>query len=289
MNSLGVNLHQAQRQLDEKIKSHNQICQPSDSLVFDAYNGELDLDLFCKTVNLQKQTDSIFNRLKNNILLEKLQQLVELKESFNHTFISNLCHSIHHAINDGKRQIDLLNNELQNHQFGDDRETFRFDYDWVSEFKDYASFFEEVIKNPELSDGKNLFEVKLNKKSQAVRERLMSMLLDEDSDKALRELARIADYRNYRHYEIYKNVVGKPPIALSEYGTGSGGQLETPAYIIRAAAITSAFRFSEGVCHLRTVLVDEAFSKMDETRSREVIDYLTQSLRASIDIYYADK
>ena len=119
---------------------------------------------------------------------------------------------------------------------------------------------------------------KLKPDSIQVRDNLMAMLLDDDSDKALRELNRIADYRNYRQYEIYKEVEGKPPIALSEYGTGSGGQLETPAYIIRAAAITSAFRFAEGNCHLRTVLVDEAFSKMDETRSREVISYLTESL-----------
>jgi uncharacterized protein YPO0396 len=91
-------------------------------------------------------------------------------------------------------------------------------------------------------------------------------------------LDRIADYRNYHRYEIYKEVEGKPPIALSEYGTGSGGQLETPAYIIRAASITSALRYSEGTNHLRMVLVDEAFSKMDEPRSREVIDYLTRTL-----------
>src|SRR5690606_23507927 len=51
-----------------------------------------------------------------------------------------------------------------------------------------------------------------------------------------------------------------------------------PAYIIRSAAITSAFRFNEGLSHLRMVLVDEAFSKMDEHRSREVINYLTESL-----------
>jgi len=104
------------------------------------------------------------------------------------------------------------------------------------------------------------------------------MLLDEDEHKALRELERIADYRNYRRYEIYKEPEGKQPIALSQYGTGSGGQLETPAYIIRSAAITSAFRFGEGSSHLRMVLVDEAFSKMDEHRSREVIHYLTESL-----------
>ncbi len=75
---------------------------------------------------------------------------------------------------------------------------------------------------------------------------------------------------------------GKEPIPLSEYGTGSGGQLETPAYIIRSAAITSAFRFAEGQNHLRLVLVDEAFMHMDEQRSREVINYLTGSLGLQI-------
>src|SRR5690606_26744060 len=110
------------------------------------------------------------------------------------------------------------------------------------------------------------------------RERLMTMLLDEDEQKALRELTRIADYRNYRRYEIFKEPEGKAPIALSQYGTGSGGQLETPAYIIRSAAVTSAFRFNDGNNHLRMVLVDEAFSKMDEHRSREVIHYLTETL-----------
>jgi uncharacterized protein YPO0396 len=106
----------------------------------------------------------------------------------------------------------------------------------------------------------------------------MAMLLDDNEQQALRELSRLADYRNYRRYEIYKEPEGKAAIALSQYGTGSGGQLETPAYIIRSAAITSAFRFNEGRNHLRLVLVDEAFSKMDEHRSKEVINYLTNAL-----------
>jgi uncharacterized protein YPO0396 len=120
--------------------------------------------------------------------------------------------------------------------------------------------------------------VELSVKSRKVLDELMTMLLHEDEQHAMRDLERIADYRNYRRYEIYKEVEGKEPIPLSEYGTGSGGQLETPAYIIRSAAITSAFRFAEGNTHLRMVLVDEAFSKMDETRSREVISYLTERL-----------
>jgi len=266
-----------ERRMGEAISRHNLNCRPADTVLYQAFDDAYDAKLFAAICGLQKDIDRVYNGLKNNILVEKRQQLSELKDSFNNAFVTHLCHTIYQAINDGKRQIELLNKELQHHHFGADRETFRFDSDWISEFRDYARFFEEVIKTS-LGDDVTLFNAELTKKSAAVRDQLMSMLLAEDEQKALRELERIADYRNYRKYEIYKEVAGKPPIALSEYGTGSGGQLETPAYIIRSAAITSAFRFSEGNNHLRMVLVDEAFSKMDETRSREVINYLTETL-----------
>ncbi len=271
-------LHKSERKMDEEIQKHNQHCLPGDAIIYHHFNGDYDAALFRAICGLQRDLDRVFNRLKNNILVEKYDNLRQLKESFNNAFVTHFCHTIHQAINDGKRQIERLNKELQHHRFGDDRERFRFDSDWIPEFRDYARFFEEIIKQPGVGDDIDLFQMELSVKSQKVREELMRMLLDEDANKALRELDRIGDYRNYRKYEIYKEVENKEPIALSEYGTGSGGQLETPAYIIRSAAITSAFRFAEGSNHLRMVLVDEAFSKMDETRSREVIDYLTKAL-----------
>ncbi|WP_428634957.1 ATP-binding protein [Sedimenticola sp.] len=271
-------LQQAQRKVEDEVKAHNQHCRPADTVIYPDFNGEYDAALFRSICQLQREIDRVYNILKNNILVEKHQQLNELKGAFNNAFVAHLCHTIHQALNDGKRQIEQLNRELQHHRFGADRETFRFDSDWIPEYRDYARFFQEVVKNPLLGDETTLFEVELSDKSRKVLDELMAMLLDEDEQRAMRDLERIADYRNYRRYEIYKEVEGKPPIPLSEYGTGSGGQLETPAYIIRSAAITSAFRFAEGNTHLRMVLVDEAFSKMDETRSREVINYLTGSL-----------
>ncbi len=139
-----------------------------------------------------------------------------------------------------------------------------------------------MVKNPTLGDEVTLFEAELSAKSKKVLEDMMRMLLDEDEQRALRDLERIADYRNYRRYEIYKEVEGKPPIPLSEYGTGSGGQLETPAYVIRAAAISSAFKFREGEHHLRSVIIDESFAKMDEIRARGVLEYLSKTLNLQV-------
>ncbi len=269
--------------IDTAVIAHNQVCKQSDSIAYLRATGESVANLhnferLKHIVLVLKESRIINNRLKNNVLIGKHEMLNDLKESFNTAFVSNLCHSIYSAINDGERTLQTLNQELESHQFGTDRETYKFDKSWVPEFKEYYSFFKEVINLPSLGDGSSLFEAELSNDATKVRDRLLGMLLDNDEHTSLRELKRISDYRNYRDYEIYKTPLGKEKIALSQYGTGSGGQLETPAYIIRSAAITSAFKFNEGDTHCRMVLVDEAFSKMDEARSREVIHYLTEKL-----------
>ena len=266
-------------ELERSIGEHNLHCNPLDAIVYLADYREAHSQPFFQSIAaLAQEIARVYNRLKNNILIEKQSQLAQLRDSFNNVFVTNLCHSIYQAIHDGKRTLEELNKELAFHQFGTDQETYWFDWQWVPEFKEYWQFFDEVIKNPSLGEGATLFDAELSAQSARIRDRLMSMLLDDDEQKAMRELERISDYRNYRSYEIYKQPANKEPIALSQYGTGSGGQLETPAYIIRSAAICSAFRFNEGDTHLRMVLVDEAFSKMDETRSKEVIHYLTEQL-----------
>src|SRR6185437_4224909 len=127
----------------------------------------------------------------------------------------------HQSIQDGRRQLDQLNRELEHHRFGSDRERFRFDQAWVPEYREYARFFEEVVSNPAIGEEATLFEARLTPKSEQVRDSLMALLLGADEQQSLRELERIADHRNYHRYEIYKEVESKEPIALSEYGTGS--------------------------------------------------------------------
>lgn len=267
------------RRLDALVQEHNLQSEVADGIVYEpdlaSLESETNFSAMCK---LQRSLDGLYNRLRNNILAARQTEISGMRESFNNAFVTNLCHAIYQSVKEGEATLEQLNRELEHHRFGADRERFYFGYSWVPEFNEYRQFFKAVIDNPSIGDGESLFDMPLDKKQRQVRDRLMAMLLDADEQKALKELARIADYRNYRRYEIYKEPEGKEPIALSQYGTGSGGQLETPAYIIRSAAITSAFRFNEGRSHLRMVLVDEAFSKMDEHRSKEVIQYLTETL-----------
>lgn len=281
--ALAQSLENSERQLYQAVLTHNQHAQQHTQLVYNLGIGDRHGDEFFQgIIALNNELDRITNLLKNNVLVDKYGQLEKLKESFNTAFVANLCHSIYQAICQGKRVLEDLNSELQHHRFGADRERFYFGWEWVPEYKEYWRFFKTLIDMPNLGDGTSLFNADLSNEACKIRDKLFEMLLSQDEQIALRELERISDYRNYRQYEIYKEPENKAPIALSQYGTGSGGQLETPAYIIRAAAVTSAFRFNEGNSHLRMVLVDEAFSKMDETRSREVIHYLTTTLGLQI-------
>ncbi|MBV1927946.1 MAG: hypothetical protein KUG81_00320, partial [Gammaproteobacteria bacterium] len=272
-------LDQHDRALYLAIMQHNQMATLAHNIIYAIGHGEQHApEYFQSIAKMADGIQAVHNALKNNVLVGKAEKLSTLRDSFNTAFVSNLCHSIYQSINDGKRVLEDLNKELEHHVFGSDRERFYFGWEWVPEFKEYWRFFKEVVKLPNLGDGSSLFDADLNPQSCLVRDKLVAMLLDKDEQAALRELRRISDYRLYRRYEIYKKPENKEPIALSKYGTGSGGQLETPAYIIRSAAVTSAFRFNEGSSHCRMVLVDEAFSKMDEARSREVIHYLTEAL-----------
>jgi energy-coupling factor transporter ATP-binding protein EcfA2 len=264
--------------LQEVLLRYNQQAQPADLVLTDSAEDLHSAGFFGHLCQMHRQLDNLHNRLGNSVLLEKQEKLASLRDTFNTTFVSDLCNEIHQAIRDGERTLKNLNQELEHHRFGADRERFEFTWSWVPEFKEYWDFFREVIEIPNLGDGASLFDTTLSKKTTEVRDRLLALLLDGDEQTALRQLERVSDYRRYRQYDILKLPENKPPISLSQYGTGSGGQLETPAYIIRAAAITSAFRFNEGSSHLRMVIVDEAFMHMDETRSREVIDYLTRTL-----------
>ena len=275
---LNKSLTQGIRSIDSSIAEYNSNAPLADNIM-PATIAELhSFDFLGHICGLRQQIDKLHNRLRNNVLLEKQEKLSELRDSFNTTFVSDLCHEIRQAVNDGKRTLDGLNKELLHHHFGADQERFEFEWEWIPEYKEYWDFFGAVSEIPNLGDGSSLFDNTLPDKLIAVRDRLLGLLLEGDEQQAIRELERISDYRHYRRYDILKFPEGKSPIRLSEYGTGSGGQLETPAYIIRAAAVTSAFRFNEGDSHLRMVIVDEAFMHMDENRSREVINYLTRTL-----------
>lgn len=226
------------------------------------------------------QIKTQLRRQRDNRLSEVADQLRRAERDMRNAFTAQFCQLVYDAVRGGESYLNALNNDLKRHQFSE--ETYEFDREWVEEYKRYYNFFEAVMTIERIGEGEDLFgSTKLTQDQAAVRDELVNLLLDNDQEKAHIKLLEIADYRNYKRYDILRLTHGrdrKDATRLSEWGQGSGGQLETPSYVIRAAAVASAFRLNEGNYHLRAVLIDESFAKMDEMRAKEVIGMLSRTM-----------
>lgn len=223
------------------------------------------------------QVKSQLTRQHDNRLTDVTEELRRAENTVRNIFTTNFCDVIHTAVQASEKYLRALNEDLQHHRFSE--EIYRFTSTWDPEYKRYFDFFEAVMRTEGLGEGADLFgDVKLSADEQAVREELHQLLLGNDEERAHKKLLEIADYRNYHRYDILRDTGHGEPTPLSEYGSGSGGQLETPSYVIRAAAVASAFRLDELGRHLRSVLIDESFAKMDETRAKEVISMLASTM-----------
>ena len=206
------------------------------------------------------------------------QELSQAESSFHDVFTKQFCVEIKSRVDEGVRTLRQMNAELRNLTFGSD--SFTIDWSrWEPEFHEYYNFFEAVTRLADSAEQIDLFsEEKLSGKHIEIRDKLVKLLLNEDHDRALNELSRIADYRNYRRYDIINKTESGASVRLSEWGTGSGGQLETPAYIVRAAIVTNRLKIFEKGASLKLLVNDESFAKMDERRARAVLGFLRDKL-----------
>ena len=212
-------------------------------------------------------------------LVKNLDQLRTSEISFRDVFTKQFCYEIRNTVDIGVRTLKTLNVELERLKFGTDK--FSIDWsEWVPEYKAYYDFFSAAYELSEAQEsGGDLWgTTDLSQANMSVRDQLVDLLLSNDQDKALKELQRVADYRNYRRYEIWKTSDSGSKVALSEWGTGSGGQLETPAYIIRAAVVTNRLKHFDKGINLKLLVNDESFAKMDERRAHDVIKFIRDSL-----------
>ena len=211
-------------------------------------------------------------------LVKNLDQLRTSEISFRDVFTKQFCYEIRNTVDIGVRTLKTLNTELERLKFGTDK--FSIDWsEWVPEYKAYYDFFSAAYDLSESQESGDLFGVTdLSPANLAVRDQLVGLLLSNDQNTALKELQRVADYRNYRRYEIWKESDTGSRVPLSEWGTGSGGQLETPAYIIRAAVVTNRLKHFDKGINLKLLVNDESFAKMDERRAHDVIKFIRDSL-----------
>jgi hypothetical protein len=211
-------------------------------------------------------------------LPERRGQCEMAERSFTSSFTTDFCATVLSNVEGRDDTIIALNANLEQINFGGD--TYKLISSLKPEYNDYIDLFRKIRG---LTDTRKADLDLFNLQDLAPAEhdtlfRIRELLLDErDTDHALSELRRIADYRNYRAYDFERRQ-GEYAVALSKWGTGSGGESETPVYVIRVAVMASAFKIfsQQKKAHFRSIFMDEVFSTMDESRTRRVLRFLKE-------------
>lgn len=282
INQAGQKLVAAHSNFTSELTRYNEKVRPAEQISYvPAVGFRGTADTFAETYPLLMDSlSSVKLQLRQQQevgIADSVERLKKAETEFNDVFTCQFCFKVKSKVDTGVSTLKALNRELQSTPFGTDR--YRIDWDWVPEYKKFYDFFSAMNALGDTPSGDLFSGLQLAPEQEKVREELKSLLLDGNEEKAVKRLQEISDYRNYRVYDVWKESESGSKVRLSQWGTGSGGQLETPAYIIRAAILSHALKhFTAKGPHLRLMVNDESFAKMDETRARAVIRYLNVTL-----------
>ena len=140
----------------------------------------------------------------------------------------------------------------------------------------------EAIKEDSLLEFKNDFYKKYEQKIKLLTDKFMP---PKDEDEHLRmqkrkEMEQYADYRNYLSFSMYEQVTDENGQVIRENfvddmaGRDSGGEGQNPKYVALLAGFAMLYmQQSNRDSKIKLVLLDEAFSKMDQERSAVCLKY----------------
>lgn len=269
---------------ERQIEEHNRLASSLDEKVDyqprHSSESEYEWQAYGGVPESRKQIVAMLDRLDQVRILNNAHELQDAEQNFNNTFSTHFALAVRTAVEQGIQPLKRLNEKLKRLAFGEDR--FEIEYgQMVKEYKKYYDLFQELNRLAETQTPVDLFsaaEGVLSGESAVALEEIKNLLLDPNRDYALRRLKDVADYRNYRQYDIRKYSEDGREASLAKMATFSGGELMTPAYLVRAAVLAQAFRQFEKSASLKVMMIDEAFDKMDEARTAAVMRYLNENL-----------
>ena len=203
----------------------------------------------------------------------------------------NVIATIHGDIKAAKRHAYEINRLLRETNFSDSTYQIKIEpaKNENGQFYDMLMAQELDSKNldnggidGQISFGEDDFYKKYEQKIQLLTDKFMP---PKDEDEHLRmqkrkEMEQYADYRNYLSFSMYEQVTDENGRVIRENyvddmaGRDSGGEGQNPKYVALLAGFAMLYmQQSNRDSKIKLVLLDEAFSKMDQERSAVCLKY----------------
>lgn len=203
----------------------------------------------------------------------------------------NVIATIHGDIKAAKRHAYEINRLLRETNFSDSTYQIKIEpaKNENGQFFDMLMAEELDSKNldnagfdGQISFGEDAFYQKYEQKIKLLTDKFM---LPKDEDEHLRaqkrkEMEQYADYRNYLSFSMFEQVTDENGTVIRENfvddmaGRDSGGEGQNPKYVALLAGFAMLYmQQSKRDSKIKLVLLDEAFSKMDQERSAVCLKY----------------
>lgn len=219
-------------------------------------------------VEFEKQCDMVYRGLRENVIATIHG---DIKAAKRHTFeINRLLRETNFS--DSTYQIKIEPARNENGQF----------YEMLmAEELDSKNVHDGGIDG-QMSLGEDTFYQKYEQKINLLTEKFMPPKSEDEQLRAQKrkEMEQYADYRNYLNFSMYEQVTDAQGNVIRENfvddmaGRDSGGEGQNPKYVALLAGFAMLYmQQSNRDSKIKLVLLDEAFSKMDQERSAVCLKY----------------
>lgn len=203
----------------------------------------------------------------------------------------NVIAKIHGDIKAAQRHKNEINRMLRDTNFADSTYQIKIEAAKNSDGQFYEMLMASELdsKNPEfdgmdgqLSFGDDMFYQKYESKIKLLTDKFMPPV--ENDERSLSqcrmEMEKYVDYRTYLQFNMYEQVTDEDGNIIRENyvddmaGRDSGGEGQNPKYVALLAGFAMLYmNQSNRDSKIKLVLLDEAFSKMDQRRSEVCLKY----------------
>lgn len=245
--------------------------------------------------NGMEKTNEVYDRLLSeyqNDYEPKYQSEFEKQCEFIYKSLrDNVIATIHGDINAARRHTHEINRLLRKTNFSDSTYQIK-----IEPAQNANGQFYEMLTAPELDSknidncgfdgqislGEDTFYQKYEQKIQLLTEKFIPPKNGDERwfEQKRREMEQYADYRNYLSFSMFEQVTDEEGNVIRENfvdemaGRDSGGEGQNPKYVALLAGFAMLYmQQSNRDSRIKLVLLDEAFSKMDQERSAVCLKY----------------
>lgn len=235
--------------------------------------------------------DEYLDNLQQTKLAEYEEKAENQRKNAYEEFRQDFLAKLSDAIRKTQSQKKIINRALKEARFGKDIYTLE-----IRGSKKLKEFY-DMLTDDTLKYGTELELNNFNEKYKDSIEKLFNEIVEqndsaEEKARVRKNISIYTDYRNYLDFDIIcKKEDGTRSSVKNSYATNSGGETQSPFYIIILASFIQMYHIDRksGENTMRLIVFDEAFNKMDGERIKTSISLINDVDLQSIIVAPSEK